>query len=90
MHYIIKVRTYDIDLLTELPREQIRFLSDELERSGLKDKQFDDPNDAFSAMLKTDLGFIDDFYDIVKIPFKFKKTTPAERQAFINSLRGKR
>lgn len=90
MHYIIKVATYDIELLTELPREQIRFLSDELEKSGLKDKQFDSSDDAFSAMLKTDLRFIDDFYDIVKIPFKFKKTTPAERQAFINSLRGKR
>lgn len=70
MHYIIKVATYDIELLTELPLEQIRFLTEELEKSGLKDKKFNSSDDAFSAILKTDLCFIDDFYDIVKISSK--------------------
>ena len=88
MHYKIKVSHYNYWDDSEVPASQLAYLTDQLEKEGLAHKDFDSYDEAWSALMATDLKFIDDSYYITKIPFKFKRITPEDRQEFINSLRG--
>lgn len=90
MHYIIKVGAYDIDTLVEISRERLVALFQQLEAADLQSKKFATYEEAHNALI--DAGFQSNLrsFDIVKIPFSFQRTSHADRQAFLDSLRGKR